>query len=101
MPSESEYFDSSYYGQQVETLEASLPKDLVGHYAQIGWRFGLDPHPGFSTNGYLSENPDVWKAGVNPLVHFEEWGKAEQRNIVSVADYENRPRTKKILRRVE
>ena len=101
MLSESEYFDSSYYGYQVETLEASLPKDLVGHYAQIGWRFGLDPHPEFSTNGYLSENPDVWKAGVNPLVHYEEWGKAEERNIVSVADYENRPGAKKIIRRVE
>jgi glycosyltransferase involved in cell wall biosynthesis len=98
--SKSEYFDSSYYGQQVETSEARLPKDLVGHYAQIGWRSGLDPHPGFSTNGYLSENPDVWKAGVNPLAHYEEWGKAEERNIVSVAEYENRPGGKKIIRRV-
>ena len=101
MLSKSEYFDNSYYGQQVETWQTGVPKDLLGHYEQIGWRSGLDPHPEFSTNGYLSENPDVWKAGVNPLVHYEEWGKAEERNIVSVAEYENRPVAKKIIRRVE
>jgi glycosyltransferase involved in cell wall biosynthesis len=99
--SKSEYFDSSYYGQQVENWQTGVPKDLLGHYEQIGWRLGLDPHPGFSTNGYLSENPDVWKAGVNPLVHYEECGKAEERNIVSVAEYENRPGAEKIIRRVE
>ena len=101
MLSKSEYFDTSYYGQQVQRLQANLPKDLLGHYESVGWRFGLDPHPEFSTNGYLAENPDVWKAGVNPLVHYEEWGKAEQRNLVSVAEYEQLPRSKKIMRRVE
>lgn len=101
MVSKSEYFDGSYYGQQVQRLQANLPKDLFGHYLQVGWRFGLDPHTEFSTNGYLAENPDVWKAGVNPLVHYEEWGKAEERDIVSVAEYESRPGAKKIIRRVE
>ena len=101
MLSKSEYFDGSYYGQQVQRLQANLAKDLFGHYLQVGWRFGLDPHTEFSTNGYLAENPDVWKAGVNPLVHYEEWGKAEQRNPVSVVEYEHLPRSKKIIRRVE
>ena len=101
MLSKSEYFDNSYYGQQVETWQTGVPQDLLGHYEQIGWRSGLDPHPEFSTNGYLSENPDVRRAGVNPLVHFEEWGKAEERNIVPVAEYEKRPGAKKIIRRVE
>lgn len=99
--SDSEYFDSSYYGQQVETLQASMPKDLGAHYESVGWRFGLDPHPLFSTNGYLAENPDVWKAGANPLNHFEKWGRDEQRTVVSVADYEGRHHLKKIIRRVE
>ena len=99
--SQSEYFENTYYGQQVQSLDTTLPTDLLDHYVKVGWRFGLDPHPDFSTNGYLSENPDVWKAGVNPLVHYEEWGKAEQRNVVSVAEYELFPRPKKIIRRVE
>ena len=101
MLSKSEYFDTSYYGQQVQRLQVRLPKDLFGHYETVGWRFGLDPHPLFSTNGYLSENPDVWKAGVNPLVHYEEWGKDERRTVVSVAEYEGRQHSKKIIRRVE
>ncbi len=100
MLSESEYFDSSYYGQQVQTVLAGLPEDLVGHYVEIGWRSGLDSHPGFSTNGYLSANPDVWKAGVNPLDHYEKWGRDEQRTVVSVAEYEGRHHSKKIIRRV-
>jgi len=96
----SEYFDSSYYGQQVQGLQATPPKDLVSHYESVGWRFGLDPHPLFSTNGYLSENPDVWKAGVNPLVHYEKWGRSELRTVISVAEYEGRHHSKKIIRRV-
>ena len=97
----SEFFGGRYYGEQVRGFEGKAPKDLVAHYESVGWRFGLDPHPLFSTNGYLAENPDVWKAGVNPLDHYERWGRAEQRTVVSVAEYEGRHHSKKIIRRVE
>jgi hypothetical protein len=99
--SESEYFDVSYYGDQVRGFGRKIPKDLVAHYESVGWRFGLDPHPLFSTNGYLAENRDVWKAGVSPLGHYEKWGRAEQRTVVTVAEYEARHHSKQITRRVE
>ena len=99
--SESEYFDVSYYGDQVRRFGGKIPKDLVAHYESVGWRFGLDPHPLFSTNGYLAENRDVWKAGVSPLDHYEKWGRAEQRTVVTVAEYEARHHSKQIIRRVE
>ena len=101
MLSNSEFFDGRYYGEQVRGFEGKAPKDLVAHYESIGWRFGLDPHPLFSTNGYLAENSDVWKAGVNPLDHYERWGRAEQRTVVSVADYDGRHYSRKVIRRVE
>jgi len=101
MLSTSEFFDANYYGDQVRRIEGKAPKDLFAHYESVGWRFGLNPHQLFSTNGYLAENPDVWKAGVNPLNHYEKWGRAEQRTVVSVADYEGRHHSKKIIRRVE
>ena len=101
MLSDSEFFDAVFYGDQVRRSGGEVPKDLVSHYESVGWRFGLDPHPLFSTNGYLAENPDVWKAGVSPLGHYEEWGRAEHRTVVSVAEYESRHHSKKIIRRVE
>jgi len=101
MLSDSEFFDTKYYGDQVRRFGGKAPRDLFAHYESVGWRFGLDPHPLFSTNGYLAENPDVWKAGVNPLDHYEKWGRAEQRTVVSVAEYEGRHHLKKIIRRVE
>jgi len=97
----SEFFDAKYYGDQVRSSEGKVPKDLVSHYESVGWRFGLDPHQLFSTNGYLAENPDVWKAGVCPLDHYEKWGRAEQRTVVTVAEYDRRHHSKQIIRRVE
>ena len=101
MAGESEYFDAGYYRKQVRALDGKSPKNLVGHYAAVGWRLGLDPHPEFSTNGYLADNPDVRREGFNPLNHFEQWGREEKRQSVSVADYERRTRANKLVRRVE
>jgi len=97
----SDYFDSDYYGGQVRSLEGHVPDDLLGHYNVVGWRFGLDPHPEFSTNGYLAEHLDVWQEDANPLLHFDLWGRNENRKIISVAGYERWPQPKKIIRRVE
>ncbi len=101
MVSESKYFDRSYYRSQIRSLDGKFPKNLFGHYDEVGWRIGLDPHPEFSTNGYLADNPDVRGEGINPLIHFERWGREEKRQSVSVADYESRTRANKLVRRVE
>ena len=101
MINESAYFDLEYYAEQVRAVGLGSPKDLAGHYMQTGWRLGLNPHPEFSTNGYLSANPDVWNAEVNPLEHFELWGRAEARKIVSTAKFEALPSSSRIFRRTD
>ena len=45
----------------------------------IGWHEGRDPNAFFSTAIYLSANPDVKAAGVDPLVHFDQSGWKEGR----------------------
>ncbi|TCT05489.1 S8 family serine peptidase [Aquabacter spiritensis] len=50
------------------------------HYADVGWREGLDPNAWFDTTAYLAKNADVAAAGINPLVHFEQNGWWEGRD---------------------
>ena len=38
----------------------------------------------FDNNKYLLENPDVKKAGINPLVHYLRWGEREGRKTIKV-----------------
>ena len=68
-------FDTAFYRRQ----SGRTRLDPVRHYLRIGAREGLDPHPGFSTSLYLARYPDVVKAGINPLLHFRNDGRAEGR----------------------
>ena len=47
----------------------------AGPYARI-----TDPSVGFDTTAYLAAYPDVAAAGVNPLVHFLQFGQHEGRS---------------------
>ena len=69
-------FDSEWY---CETYGFGKYLDAAKHYLNIGWREGKDPSPFFSTADYLSKNPDVAKANMNPLLHFEKFGLKENR----------------------
>ncbi|MEH3148233.1 MAG: hypothetical protein PGN34_23540 [Methylobacterium frigidaeris] len=53
--------------------------DPLDHYLSVGWKEGRDPSAEFSTKGYLSANPDVARAHMNPLVHFRIHGLRERR----------------------
>lgn len=55
------------------------------HYIVKGSKLGLNPSKIFYTNEYLIINPDVALNGINPLVHYEKYGKYEGR-AVSFAD---------------
>ncbi len=67
-------FYKAKYAQFVDTgLEAAE------HYCTVGWREGHDPAPDFSTNYYLSTNPDIKASGVNPYWHFLIAGRGEGR----------------------
>jgi UDP-N-acetylmuramate--L-alanine ligase len=48
-------------------------------YVMSGWHKGLNPCSFFSSLGYLRRSPDVMAAGVNPLVHFLQYGMREGR----------------------
>jgi glycosyltransferase involved in cell wall biosynthesis len=72
-------FDTAYYLAQRGT---PLIEDPVLDYLEIGWRLGLDPCPTFSTSYYLRENADVRAGGVNPFVHFVQYGINEHRRYL-------------------
>lgn len=72
------HFDEGYYLSQLgdTKLKKITPLD---HYLQTGWKIGLDPHPDFSTEFYISQNADVSDTGIHPFVHFCLHGRAEGR----------------------
>lgn len=53
--------------------------DAVRHYLERGAAAGRLPNPYFATEWYLRQNPDVARAGMNPLVHYLRHGEAEGR----------------------
>ncbi len=56
--------------------------DSAKHYLNDGWKLGFDPSLRFSTKGYLSHYKDVFENGINPLLHYEKYGKKEGRQTV-------------------
>ncbi len=76
----SKYFDAKWYRTTYLPKEKD-PTDFAQHYLSIGWRKGNDPSPLFSTTKYLANNPDVKKAGMNPLLHYIRFGIKEGRKI--------------------
>ena len=74
----SEFFDSAYYASHRKSL-ASKDVDLVEHYLKSGWIDGLNPSKDFIGDDYLTLNPDVKEQNINPLAHYEMFGKNEKR----------------------
>ena len=58
------------------------------HYLQVGGTHPVSPGPLFDGPWYLTNNPDVASAGMNPLLHYLDSGRAEGRSISPVADPE-------------
>ncbi|MBP5343786.1 MAG: glycosyltransferase [Alphaproteobacteria bacterium] len=56
----------------------------IVHYMTQGWLIGHNPSPDFDGNQYLKDNPDVKKAGMNPLEHYVLYGKKEGRKVTPV-----------------
>lgn len=75
-------FDAAWY---CETYGFGEYLDAAEHYLTKGWREGKNPSAFFSTADYLKKNPDVAKAAVNPLLHFEKYGVKEGRYRAEIA----------------
>lgn len=70
----SDYFDEKFYRKKFLKGERVDP---AWHYLNVGWKKNFDPSPYFSSNLYLVYHPDVRKACLCPLLHFELYGKKE------------------------
>jgi hypothetical protein len=75
----SDLFDAAWY-ESAYPEHRSTGLDAIEHFAAIGAFEGNDPGPGFSTRGYLFDNPDVARAGANGFLHFLRHGRAEGRS---------------------
>ncbi|SDO53587.1 Predicted hydrolase, HAD superfamily [Methylobacterium phyllostachyos] len=75
--STAELFDAEWY-RATQAPEVP-PGQAARHYLQEGAARGLSPGPSFDGPWYLANNPDVAAAGLNPLLHYLENGRAEGR----------------------
>lgn len=73
-----EVFDSVHYAEESQLPNGSF-RELLEHYLEEGAARGLNPSPAFDTRYYLSTNPDVVAARVNPLYHYVVHGRREGR----------------------
>lgn len=73
-------FDSAFYARALQNLGLDAPKDALGHFINVGVHAGINPHPLFDVQWYLEQNPDVRKAGLNPLHHYLRNGDKEGRS---------------------
>src|SRR5579872_5227042 len=71
--------ESALYDEQYYTDLAKLPqrRSNILHFMQEGWRRGLSPSRYFDTGYYLTRYQDVQRAGLNPLLHYLDYGWKE------------------------
>ncbi len=71
------HFDVEFYLSQADiALVDGLVEGLApaAHFLAQGWRLGLSPCRWFDPLGYVAANPQVQAAGLNPFLHFLEFG---------------------------
>ena len=71
----STYFDKDWY---LRTYHLDT-KDPAYHYLYEGYKLGYDPSNKFNGLLYIEANPDV--GDMNPLLHYEVYGKYEHRKL--------------------
>lgn len=72
-----ELFDAEFYLSGFAADQR--PSDPASHYLTEGWLQGRDPTPWFSSWHYLSMNPDIAAAKMNPFLHYCIAGHLEGR----------------------
>ncbi|WP_163005976.1 rhamnan synthesis F family protein [Methylobacterium brachiatum] len=75
----SDLFDAAWY--QSTYIPDLPPNQAARHYLREGAARGMNPGPLFDGNWYLGNNADVAEAGLNPLLHYLNSGRAEGRPI--------------------
>ena len=72
------FFDPFYY-DKITSGEGGKVNTLL-HYSLVGRYLKYSPGPFFDTNFYLSENKDVFRNKIDPLLHFYNVGRLEGRS---------------------
>ena len=76
--------DATFYDKQLgATLiptGVAAQQQAAASYDASGWHMGLNPDMLFDTQYYLSHNPDVAAAHLDPLKHYEQYGWHEGRD---------------------
>ena len=86
----SRLFDEKWYAAQYLNNETDK---AIKHYIDVGWEKNYNPSPQFNTSWYLESNNNVKKNGMNPFVHYIEYGRKEGRlpnpsfDIQKIDDY--------------
>ncbi len=75
----ADYYDRQLGATLVPTGTAAQ-QQAASSYDASGWQRGLNPDAFFDTSYYLSHNPDVAAAHVDPVKHYEQHGWHEGRN---------------------
>ncbi|UZJ45342.1 glycosyltransferase family 2 protein [Marinimicrobium sp. C6131] len=75
----SPLFDETFYGKQNNPGGAVSRLQSVVEFLTDREAYEISPSQGFSSDWYLHRYPDVEQLGVNPLVHYLRFGKAEGR----------------------
>ena len=76
----SPFFDEEFYLKQCKNIEITN-MDLAEHYLKVGYKLGLSPSISFDNNFYTLSSPDVKQLNINPLLHYIDSGKSEDRLI--------------------
>ncbi len=71
-------FDRDWYMRAYPAAIADGGEALV-HYCNSGWFNGFNPNFYFDSASYLAVHDDVRQAGINPLLHYYEYGELELR----------------------
>ena len=73
----SNFFDEKFY----TTNNPKVFGDPCTHYYRYGWKEGYDPSVDFNVNKYLNSYLDVKDKCMEPLYHYLQYGKKENRKI--------------------
>lgn len=74
----SPLFDAVWYAERYADVH---PKRAARHYMQQGSLKGYDPGPDFCTMDYYMASPDVAEQGIAALLHYEMFGRREERAL--------------------
>lgn len=97
--SSKEFVDEAFYFELYpDVAKTWLP--AYQHYSLMGFKEGRNPNANFDTSFYLAENSKIQELGINPLVHYHEFGFAEGR-CQNPAEKEEQAQHEALLERIE